>query len=132
MDKIRILVVDDSEIILKCLVPFLEAQRQLKVVGIASDGYQALDLAPQLDPDLILLDIRMPGMNGFETASLLRELNPRAFLVLTSSTYVSGNFITEIATKAGADIFISKIELADKLMPTIHRSFQRNEQLAVR
>lgn len=131
MNAIRILIVDDSPVILSCLVPFLETKEEIRIIGTACDGYEALNLVDELVPDVVLLDLNMPGLNGIETASRLRKMFPQICIVLTSTMYKNGNYLVEIAREAGVDDFISKIDLADQLIPTIHQSLHRNEQLAV-
>jgi DNA-binding NarL/FixJ family response regulator len=63
----------------------IEATDDFTLVGAASSGAQALEVADRLDPDLVLLDVRMPGMDGFETATRLRSAHPDAVIVLVSA-----------------------------------------------
>ena len=80
----RILLVDDHTILRSGLRMLLDSQPQLKVIGEAGDGREALRLAQSLQPDLILLDLSMPGLNGIEALPVLRRLAPAArTLILT-------------------------------------------------
>lgn len=90
--NIEVLIVDDHPLLRQGLKTLLELEGEITVVGQASNGLEALRLADQLRPDVVLLDINMPGMNGIEVAKALRERRPEvAILVLTihdDETYV--------------------------------------------
>ncbi|MBI5347921.1 MAG: response regulator transcription factor, partial [Chloroflexi bacterium] len=86
----HILLADDHAVLRAGLRLLLEAQADLKVVGEASDGREAMRLAEELKPDLILLDLTMPGLSGMETLPTLRKMAPSAkILVLTMHDDVS-------------------------------------------
>ncbi|HBG08438.1 MAG: response regulator [Limnochordia bacterium] len=91
-DNIEVLIVDDHPLLRQGLKTLLELEGGITVVGQASNGPEALRLAEQLQPQVVLLDINMPGMNGIEVAKVLREQQPEtAILVLTihdDETYV--------------------------------------------
>ncbi len=76
MKKIRILIVDDHVIVREGLRVLLESQPDLEVVGEATNGEEAVRKAKEIKPDIILMDITMPGMNGLEATRLIRESNP--------------------------------------------------------
>lgn len=90
--SIAVLIVDDHPLLRQGLKTLLELEGEIRVVGQASNGPEALRLVDQLKPDVILLDINMPGMNGIEVAKIVREKHPAvAILVLTihdNETYV--------------------------------------------
>ncbi len=106
MTNVRVLIVDDQ-------LPFREASRMVvdltdgfEVVGEATDGEQAIELAEQLKPDLVLMDVQMPVMDGIEATRRIMELvDPPHVLVM--STHESGNF-EQPAQRAGAIGFLPK------------------------
>lgn len=84
MNKTRVLIVDDHAIVRAGVRLLLESQADIQVVGEAVDGQQAIDLVRQLQPDLVLMDVAMPVMNGLEATQRIKELFPHVqVLVLT-------------------------------------------------
>jgi DNA-binding NarL/FixJ family response regulator len=105
----RVLVVDDHPSFRRCACALLTAEG-FEVVGEATDGTTALELAEQLDPELVVLDIRLPDIDGFEVASRLLARDPGLEIVLVSSRDRTeyGDLIEE----SGARGFVSKAELS--------------------
>ncbi|MFE4372185.1 response regulator [Streptomyces sp. NPDC056835] len=84
---IRVLLVDDHQVVRRGLRTFLEIQDDIEVVGEASDGAEGIARAEELRPDVVLMDIKMPGTDGIEALRKLRELdNPARVLIVTSFT----------------------------------------------
>ncbi|MFB6842618.1 response regulator [Streptomyces sp. NPDC056361] len=84
---IRVLLVDDHQVVRRGLRTFLEVQDDIEVVGEASDGAEGVARAEELRPDVVLMDVKMPGTDGIEALKRLRELaNPARVLVVTSFT----------------------------------------------
>ena len=103
---IRLLIVDDDPLVRSALRFMLGGQTDLEVVGEAGEGQAGLELAEQLRPDVVLMDIRMPRLNGLDaTRSLLATDDPPRVIVLT--TFDADEYVVE-ALAAGADGFLLK------------------------
>ncbi|MFF3611365.1 response regulator [Streptomyces sp. NPDC002580] len=86
-DAIKVLLVDDHQVVRRGLRTFLEVQDDIEVVGEASDGAEGVARAEELRPDVVLMDVRMPGTDGIDALRKLRELaNPTRVLIVTSFT----------------------------------------------
>ncbi|RSS70756.1 response regulator transcription factor [Streptomyces sp. WAC06614] len=84
---VRVLLVDDHQVVRRGLRTFLEVQDDIEVVGEAGDGAHGVELAEELRPDVILMDVKMPGMDGVDALRRLHELaNPARVLIVTSFT----------------------------------------------
>ncbi|MQA06130.1 MAG: response regulator [Streptosporangiales bacterium] len=105
-DQIRVLVVDDHPVVRQGLRMFLDLQDDIEVVGEAADGAAAIDAVSELGPDVVLLDLKMPGVDGVETLRMLRERDetPKV-LVVTSFTDPSA---VVPAIRAGAAGYVYK------------------------
>ncbi|MDX2529362.1 response regulator [Streptomyces europaeiscabiei] len=86
-DAIKVLLVDDHQVVRRGLRTFLEVQDDIEVVGEAADGAEGVARAEELRPDVVLMDVKMPGMDGVDALRKLRELaNPARVLIVTSFT----------------------------------------------
>ena len=103
---ISVLIVDDQDLVREGLRMLLEAEPDLAVAGEAADGSQALAQARLLDPDVILMDVRMPGMNGIEATTRLVQARSRA-RILMLTTFNLDEYVYH-ALKAGASGFLLK------------------------
>lgn len=114
---IRIVVVDDQAIVRRGLRMILESQSDMEVIGEASDGVGAISLVENLDPDVVLMDIRMPNMDGIAATRALRAAGVRArILVLT--TYASDENIAD-ALRAGAVGFLAKTDEPEHILGAV-------------
>ncbi len=122
MPKIRVLIADDHAILREGVRAPLSATDDIEVVGEASDGRQAIDAARRLDPDVVLLDIAMPGLGGIEAALEIRKLGLRA-KVLILSQYEDREYVRRLL-KAGVSGYVLKksagTELANAIR-AVHR-----------
>src|SRR6267154_1687778 len=115
--RIKVLLVDDHPVVRKGLQSCLARQDTIKVVGEASDGDEALKKARELSPDVVLMDISMPRMNGLAVTGVLRKDHPDV-KVLVLSVHNNRDYIFRII-QAGAHGFISKEALPDELLRAI-------------
>jgi DNA-binding NarL/FixJ family response regulator len=114
---VRVLVVDDYDPWRSFTVSTLQKQPGFEVVGEVSDGLEAVQAAARLQPDLILLDIGLPSLNGIEAARRMHERSPNSRIL-----FVSENRYPDIAEEAlatGAGGYVVKSEAASDLMPAV-------------
>jgi DNA-binding NarL/FixJ family response regulator len=117
---IRALVVDDSKDVVDSLSAALESRHGIAVVGRAHNGRQAIDLVASLDPELVLMDLLMPVMNGVEAIRELRGSRPGLRIIAMS---VDEYGLSESALGAGADAFIPKSAMRRGLAKELERLF---------
>jgi DNA-binding NarL/FixJ family response regulator len=110
---IRVLLVDDHEVFLQGLALLLSRDERLDVVGTATNGADAVQLATALHPDVVLLDVVMPGMDGFTAAEELRAREPGAAVVLVSG--LDEEAASARAVSVGAAAFVTKAEAVARL-----------------
>ena len=106
MKPIRVLLADDHTLVRAGIRGLLNGLAGVEVAGEAGDGHEALRLAGELRPDLVLLDIGMPGMNGLETAARLAKLDP-AIRVIILSMHISEEYVLQ-ALRAGVAGYLLK------------------------
>ncbi|WP_312110905.1 hybrid sensor histidine kinase/response regulator transcription factor [Brevibacillus reuszeri] len=116
-ETIRLLIVDDHSFIRESLRTILEGQRDLQVVGMAEDGAQALELCEELEPNLVLMDLEMPNMDGITATKRMKEKWP-GIRVLVLSTFQDTEKAKEIM-RSGADGYLLKSIESRELAETI-------------
>jgi len=116
--SIRILLADDHQILLDALRRLLSGENGMEVVGEARDGYTALNLATTLKPDVVVMDISMPELNGIETTRRLSSQHPN-IKVIGLSSYNNKQHIVEMLD-AGAKGYITKENTSDELLCALH------------
>ena len=114
---IRVLVVDDHFVVRMGLVSLVNTEPDLTVVGEADDGEQAIALYQQLQPDLVLMDVRMPGKSGPEATMQIRRLSDGARVLILSA--FDGDEEIHSALAAGAQGYVLKSATGEELIPAI-------------
>jgi DNA-binding NarL/FixJ family response regulator len=120
--KIRVLIADDHAVLRQALRYMLESQPGLEVVGEASNGREAVDMAEKLNPDVVLMDTVMPGLNGIEATRQIRRRQPKT-KVLMLTGYMEDEHVAG-ALKAGASGYVIKKSELDELLlgiQAVHR-----------
>jgi two-component system chemotaxis response regulator CheB len=117
MQPLRILLVDDSAVIRRAITSMLSSDPEIMVVGNAGNGTQALERIPGLKPDLIILDIEMPGMDGLETLVEIRKLYRKLPVIMFSTLTERGAAATLDALARGASDYMTKPSRAVDLTP---------------
>jgi two-component system chemotaxis response regulator CheB len=115
MPPIRVLVVDDSAVVRKLLCEVLASDPTMEVAGTAPSGNIALAKIPQINPDLITLDIEMPGLNGLQTLAEIRKLYPKLPVIMCSTLTERGAAITLEALALGASDYVTKPSNSESL-----------------
>jgi DNA-binding NarL/FixJ family response regulator len=114
---IRVLIVDDHRLFAEALEAILAAESTIEVVGRARNGAEALEMTLDLDPDVVLMDISMPVMDGVEATRRIREARPDAcVLMLTGSNAVAD---VDRSRDAGAAGYVTKDRIASELVDAI-------------
>ena len=122
-EPLRVLLVEDNLTFATAVKDFLRLVNGVEVVGHATDGPQAISKTLQLSPQLILMDVGLHGMNGFEIASLVLDLESPPVVVFLSMH--DGEAYRTKARKLGADGFVSKTNFATDLFPLIDRLIEK-------
>jgi two-component system response regulator NreC len=124
MKKIRLMLVDDHEVVRVGLKTFLQTQEDFEVVAEASNGEEAISRAMITHPDVILMDITMPGVDGLEATKRLRILCPKS-LILALTVHDDKQYFMQMLA-AGASGYITKQAAGDDLIAAIHTIFAGN------
>lgn len=127
MKKIRILIIDDHEIIHRGLMDLLQLETEFQIEGHAYNGKEAIEIARELNPDIIFMDISMPVMNGIEAIKILApELPDTKFIVL--SQHDENEFVLQ-ALKAGAHGYLLKNSTKEIFIKAIQQVLSNNRYL---
>ena len=114
---LRVLIADDHRLFAEALEAILAAESRIEVVGRARNGAEALEMVLDLNPDLVLMDISMPVMDGVEATRRIREARPEAcVLMLTGSSAVAD---VDRSRDAGAAGYVTKDRIASELVDAI-------------
>ena len=115
--SVRILVVDDFEPWRRCLCSFLRNRPALQIICEASDGLEAVEKSLELQPDLVLLDVGLPTLNGIEAAKQIREVSPRSRIVFLSEN-ICPDVVRE-ALRVGGCGYVVKSDASDDLIAAL-------------
>lgn len=121
---IRVLIVDDHATIREVISEWLAMENDLQVVGHGVNGDDAVFLADRLQPDVVILDLRMPGKSGMEALVEIQERQPEVRVIIYTS-FIDAE-TTRKALRAGAVACLIKTEAPEKLVATIHHACQED------
>lgn len=119
-EPVTVMIVDDHELVRQGVRAFLDAQPDLQVVAEAANGRDALAAATELVPDVVLMDLLMPGMDGVETTRLLKESSPRSHVVVLTSHHDDAHVFP--ALRAGALSYVLKSIGPEELAGAVRRA----------
>ena len=118
MKSIRILLVDDHQIFREALRSLLEKEPHFKIVGETGNAFDVVKMVRENAPNIVCMDIGLPGMNGIQTTKLLLASNP-AIKVIALSSHLDQQYVANMMN-AGASAYVTKGEAADELLRAIH------------
>jgi DNA-binding NarL/FixJ family response regulator len=121
-NRIRLLIVDDNALLRSVLIQDFDLRDDFEVIGEAEDGQQAIDLAERLSPDVILMDLVMPSVNGAEATAAIHQRHPNIVIfILTSGTEPK---LIDQALQAGAKGYLTKSVQVDKIVENIRKLYK--------
>jgi two-component system, NarL family, response regulator LiaR len=120
VQPITLLIVDDHIVVRQGLRTFLETRPELEVIGDAGSGEEALRLVKDYVPDVALVDLVMPGMDGVEVTRRIRDMSPRTQVIIFSSFYKDEHIFPAI--RSGALSYLLKDARPDELVEAIHKA----------
>jgi len=126
-NKIRVLLADDQDIIRTGLTIILNHQPDLEVVGQAADGLEAIDLAKKLQPDVILMDIKMPRLNGIQATRQIMTTLPRTQIIILT-TYDTDDWVFD-GIRAGAVGYLLKDAPGENLAEAVRGAMRGESQM---
>jgi DNA-binding NarL/FixJ family response regulator len=127
---VRVLIVDDDEPWRRWIYSELGNRRQFQIVGEASDGLEAVRKAGELKPDIILLDISLPSLNGFEVANRIARISPGSKMIFLTTE--SDLELVQQALSSGATGYVLKFDANKELLPAIAAVIQGSRFLSKR
>jgi DNA-binding NarL/FixJ family response regulator len=116
-EPIRVLIADDHRLFAEALEAILAAESSIEVVGRARNGAEALEMAVDLDPDVVLMDISMPVMDGVEATRRIREARPSSCVLMLTGSNAAAD--VDRSRDAGAAGYVTKDRIASELVDAI-------------
>ena len=134
MEKIKVLVVDDQTLMRDGLKTIIDLEENMQVIGTAKNGQEAIEFCKKHKPDLILMDIRMPGINGVESTKIIKTLYPK-IVILILTTFNEDEYIIDALSYGASGYLLKDIE-GDALIKAIedayNGSFMLPSQVAIK
>jgi DNA-binding NarL/FixJ family response regulator len=123
-EPIDVVLVEDNDVFREALELLLDVTPDVRVVASVRDGEAALEVCPRVDPDVVLVDYRLPGLDGVETTVAIRSTCPQAAVVVLTATAETGEIDALLA--AGAVACLTKDRELDDIVGAIRRAAGRN------
>jgi DNA-binding NarL/FixJ family response regulator len=120
--RVHILLADDFALWRSQVRSFLQRETEWKIVFEARDGLEAVQKTVELHPDVVLLDLSMPGLNGIEAASRIRQLSPDSKIIIL--TQHADEDLMTAALQAGAVAYVLKAEMTTNLIPAVQAALR--------
>lgn len=127
-EKIKVLIVDDQQLVRDGIKALLEIKEDFTIVDTASDGQQAMEIVQKTPVDVVLMDIRMPGIGGIEATRQIRQLN-KDIRIIMLTTFNNDDYIVK-AIKAGANGYLLKDIPKDDLAEAIRLAYRGVSQFS--
>jgi DNA-binding NarL/FixJ family response regulator len=127
LSPVRILVVDDFEAWRRSIVSIISDDPELQVIHEASDGLEAVHMCQELQPDLVVLDVGLPKLSGFEAARRIREVSPDSKILFLS--VIPSQYVMREALRIGAAGYITKADALRDLLPAVRAAVADQEFL---
>jgi DNA-binding NarL/FixJ family response regulator len=126
---VRILVVDDFEAWRRSIVSIISDDPELQVIHEASDGLEAVHTSQELQPDLVVLDVGLPKLSGFEAARRIREVSPDSKILFLS--VIASQYVIREALRIGAAGYVAKADALRDLLPAVRDAMADREFLSL-
>lgn len=124
MEKIRVIIIDDQTLLRNSLKIILDLEDDIEVVATASNGIEGFEVAKKFKPDIVLMDVRMPEMNGVECTKLIKSELPKTTVIILT-TFDEDNYIVDSLLNGASGYLLKDIE-GDKLIQTIRDAYNGN------
>jgi len=128
MEKIKVLIVDDHQIVRQGLRTFLELHQDIVVVGEAGDGLSAVEMSRQYEPQVVLMDLVMPQMDGIEATRKIKTVNEKIKIIALTS-FIEDDMVMP-AIQAGASSYLLKDVTPDNLVDAIRATYRGEARLS--
>ena len=126
MGQITVLLVDDHLTLLQITMNFLGKEKDIVVVGTAAEGLEAIELAQELRPEIVVLDMALPDMSGLDVIPRFRQAIPELGIIALTGIGMEG--YRKLALRVGADEFVEKADVNAELLPAIRHVAQEKRR----